>query len=105
MAGIQPTIVLLVESTISSLIIFLIITPVIDCNSVLEIMLKFEFIYILLIFMWLEHSKITEYPKVIALVFLIAVCCESVAGLTILMVIRNLNTENIHMLNNNKLRG
>jgi len=88
-----------------SLLLLVLSAPVLGCINFLEIMLKFEFIYILLIVLWLENLSKTDHPKIIALMFLLAVCCESVSGLTILIVLRSYGTGLVDASPNNKLRG
>ena len=104
--GFRPTTLLIMESVVISVVIMLLITPVLDCNNFLEIMLKFEFLYMALVFLWLESTPESEQPKVIAIIILIAICCESVAGLTTLVSLRTVDKlKAIYTAHNNKLRG
>lgn len=88
-----------------SLIVLLLLVPIVDCTSLLEVMLKFEFIYVIIIFLWLEHTNLSDQTRVIAILLLIVVCCESVVGITILMLFRSTKSEVISLPTNNKLRG
>jgi hypothetical protein len=81
-----------------ALIASVILLPVMDCNTLLEVMLKIEYIYMALIYIWVGLAGVAEpylstTPKIVAFCLFVATCCEAVAGLIILIILRNVGDD------------
>jgi hypothetical protein len=89
----------------ATIVAALIMSPVMDCNTFLEVMLKIECIYISLTFIWLFYTT-PPLSYIIVFSIIVVTCCEAVAGLAILIILRTTDgAKAIYEAHKDSLRG
>ncbi len=97
----------LYEYTTQSIIVYILLSYVIEPRSYLNPMLMAELFYFLVLILYILNGDApSNYSsELLALTILIVSACESVIGLTFLITFKKKSLNSLYITENNKLRG